>query len=201
MASAERAVAALLLLAGAARRYGADKRHVRLPDGEPLALAALRTLRLAGLRVIAVVRPDDAALSALLLDRGAEVTVNARAAAGMGSSLAMGVAAAPEAAGWLVALGDMPALRPETCAGVAAALDSGAEIAAPTFGGRRGHPVGFAARYRAELLALEGDAGARAILARDADRVVTVAVDDPGCLADVDTPADLQALERLRVGA
>ncbi|NIR61750.1 MAG: hypothetical protein GWO02_20815, partial [Gammaproteobacteria bacterium] len=59
---------------------------------------------------------------------------------------------------------------------------------------QRGHPVGFAARFRDELLACRGDTGARVLLERQAERLVTFATDDPGVLADVDTPADLERL-------
>ncbi|MCL4799694.1 MAG: nucleotidyltransferase family protein, partial [Burkholderiales bacterium] len=58
--------------------------------------------------------------------------------------------------------------------------------------GERGHPVGFAARYGAELAALAGDAGAREILRRDRGLVELIEVDDPGVLRDVDTRADLE---------
>jgi molybdenum cofactor cytidylyltransferase len=60
--------------------------------------------------------------------------------------------------------------------------------------GRRGHPVGFAASCRDELLGLTGDAGARGVLQRHAAEVVAVEVDDPGILQDVDTAQDLEAL-------
>jgi molybdenum cofactor cytidylyltransferase len=85
----------------------------------------------------------------------------------------------------------MPWVRRESIIAVLDQLAAGAAIAAPLLHGRRGHPVGFSARYRSELLALRGDTGARALLAAKAHHIVTVAVDDPGVLRDVDTPADL----------
>ena len=57
--------------------------------------------------------------------------------------------------------------------------------------GERGHPVGFAARYRAALMALSGDEGARSVVAANAADVMTIEVDDPGVVRDVDRPADL----------
>ena len=74
------------------------------------------------------------------------------------------------------------------------ALRAGAPAAAPCYGARRGHPVGFSAQLRSQLLALDGDTGARAILQRLSDRLVRVAVDDPGILVDIDRPEDLAAL-------
>jgi hypothetical protein len=78
-------------------------------------------------------------------------------------------------------------------AAVAAALANGASLVAPAHGGRRGHPVGFAARWRADLLGLRGDEGARQILAAHADELVLLPTDDTGVLRDVDRVADLAA--------
>lgn len=185
------AIVGILLAAGAATRFRANKLLHPLPGGTPIAAAAAQNLRAALARVIAVVRPGVPELERALAATGAEVTVCADATAGMGHSLAHAIAAAPEAAGWVVALADMPFVAPATIRGVAAALADGAPLAAPAYRGERGHPVGFAARYRDELCALSGDAGARAILGRDRARIRIVAVDDPGVLRDIDTPEDL----------
>lgn len=99
--------------------------------------------------------------------------------------------ARPDAAGWLVALADMPFIQPDTLHRVAAALADGAELAAPVFNGQRGHPVGFAARWRDALLALQGDEGARALVGANRLSMRRIATDDPGVLRDVDRPEDL----------
>jgi molybdenum cofactor cytidylyltransferase len=76
------------------------------------------------------------------------------------------------------------------------ALQSGALIAAPCDGAnRRGHPVGFAAALRGELMALHGDAGAREVIARHVAEASLLASDDPGIFIDIDTPEDLRRLE------
>ena len=114
-----------------------------------------------------------------------------KAADGMGESLKTGIAATQGADGWIVALADMPFIRPATHLGIARALQRGAVIAAPAYRGERGHPVGLSGRFRDELLSLEGDAGARFILKRHAEQIHLVEVDDPGVLKDIDTPQDL----------
>jgi molybdenum cofactor cytidylyltransferase len=154
-------------------------------------VAAARGLAAGVDRAVAVVRPGDDRLPPLLEAAGLRVVVNERAADGMGSSLACGVAAAPDAAGWVIALADMPFIRADTVSAVARALGSGAVVAAPSHAGRRGHPVGFAAAFRRELEALSGDRGARSLLARHADRLTLVPSDDPGVLRDVDRRQDL----------
>jgi molybdenum cofactor cytidylyltransferase len=114
---------------------------------------------------------------------------------GMGYSIAAGVAARADAPGWLLLPADMPLVRPATLLAVAAALQHLA-VAYAQYRGRRGHPVGFAAELYSELMVLNGDIGARRIIARYP--ALGVDVDDPGVLLDVDTEADLGAARELR---
>ncbi len=181
----------ILLAGGSSTRFGSDKLRHPLPDGTPIAVASLRHLRAALPRVIAVVRPGAGALAARLHAGGAEVTVCERADDGMGTTLAHAVRAAPDEAGWVVALADMPFIRPETIRRVAARLGAGAAIVAPRYAGERGHPVGFAGRFGPALAALAGDAGARDLLRAEAGALELLDCDDPGVVRDVDTPADL----------
>lgn len=187
-------ISGVLLAAGQGRRFGADKLLQPLADGTPVAVAAARALRAACPDSLAVLRPEQDALAVLLEAEGLAVVRCTAAHGGMGHSLAAGVAASVGADGWLVALADMPRIQVATLGRVAAAIAGGAALAAPVFAGRRGHPVGFAARWQSALLALEGDEGARAILRQHAALLHTLASDDPGVLQDVDTPADLAAL-------
>jgi molybdenum cofactor cytidylyltransferase len=105
-------IAGILLAAGNARRFGADKRLLPLADGTPMVLASARNLAAACPRALVVIRPDDRAVERLLADAGLETVVCESAAQGMGHSLAAGVKGAADASGWLVALGDMPYIRP-----------------------------------------------------------------------------------------
>lgn len=104
---------------------------------------------------------------------------------GMGTSIATGVAATPEAGGWLVLPGDLPLIRSDTLQAVAQALREHA-VVVPVVQGQRGHPVGFGPACRNALLALRGDEGARSVMARH--RPFSVPLDDLGCILDVDTP-------------
>lgn len=185
-------IVGLLLAAGDSRRFGGDKLLHPLPGGEAIAAASARRLAAAVDRAIVLVRPGQPALRGALAPLGVEIVEVADAGNGMGATLAAGVRAAPQAGGWLVALGDMPYLREETLGGVAAALRAGAAIAAPYHGGRRGHPVGFAKRWFDALAALSGDEGARNLLRTQGEAIVRLEMDDPGCLFDVDVPGDLE---------
>ena len=187
-------IVGVLLAAGSGSRFGGDKLLASMSGGDRdvlLGVVAARNLAAALPRSLAVVRVGDARLTARLRATGLHVVECAAVDAGMGASLACGVAAAPDADGWVVALADMPWIVPATIRGVSDALRSGADIAAPSFQGRRGHPVGFARRHYAALAALTGDAGARALLEANRDRVTLIDVTDAGVLRDVDTPHDL----------
>ena len=187
-------IVGILLAAGKGSRFGGDKLQARLADGTPVGVQAARNLQAALDDTLAVVRPEDAALARLLAQAGIAVTPCATAHEGMGCSLAHAVRERADAAGWVVALADMPSIRPDTIRAIARSLEGGAAIAAPVYRGERGHPVGFAAAYGPRLAALSGDAGARDILRAEAMRVTLVPVDDPGVLADIDTPAQLQKM-------
>ncbi len=187
-------IVGLLLAAGQGRRFGADKLMQPLADGTAVAVAAARALKAACPDSIAVLRPEQDALAALIEAEGLQVIRCVAARDGMGHSLAAGVAASRDADGWLVALADMPRIRAATHLAVVEAIAGGAALAAPIHAGQRGHPVGFAARWRDALLALEGDEGARSIVRGNAGLLQALATGDPGVLQDVDTPADLAAL-------
>lgn len=184
-------ICGILLAAGAAQRFGGGKLLHPLPDGTPLGVASARRLLAALPDVVAVVRPGDDTLAAALAAAGCEVSVCADAVRGMGHSLAHAVAARSNAAGWVIALADMPALTTATIAAVAQAVAGGAVLAAPVYQGRRGHPVGIGSRFRDELLRLEGDAGAREIVAAHRAQMVLIDCVDSGVLLDIDRREDL----------
>ena len=116
-----------------------------------------------------------------------------RYAEGMAWSLRAAIAALPAgAAGAFLFLGDMPRVNPAVLAALAAAVAQGAPAAAPVFEGARGHPVLVSGSLFPELLALTGDAGARAVLDRLGDGLVRIEAPHDGVLFDVDTPEALE---------
>ncbi len=203
-AEAAAGIVGILLAAGRGERFGGDKLLAKAGaaanagrpaltdfDGDCIGVMACRNLLAVLPRVVAVVRSDDTALAAALGTAGARIVRCANADSGMGASLACGVLATADAAGWVVALGDMPWIRSSTIARVAGAIADGALVAAPFHRGQRGHPVGFGAGCRAALSALTGDDGAKAIVAQHRDSLARIDVDDAGALRDVDRPSDL----------
>ena len=180
----------MLLAAGSGSRFGSDKLRHALPHGVAIAVQAARHLK-SQVPVLAVVRPGPEDLAAALQGEGCRVVICDNAAEGMGASLACAVRASSDADGWLVALGDMPYVRPSSIAAVRDALMKGAAIAAPYFRARRGHPVGISARHKSQLVLLQGDEGAKAVLSTHADSLVKIPVGDPGVVRDIDRPEDL----------
>jgi molybdenum cofactor cytidylyltransferase len=179
----------LLLAAGSASRFGSDKLRHTLPHGVPIAVQAARHLRPEVSRVVAVTRSE--ALRKMLDEEGCEAVVFEKADQGMGASLACAARAAGRADGYLVALADMPFIRPTSIAAVREALERGARLAAPYFRGRRGHPVGIAGSFFDSLLDLRGDEGAKRLLQENESTLVKIPVGDPGVIRDIDTPGDL----------
>ncbi len=186
----------ILLAAGRGRRFDPSGHRNKLlqllpGSGEAVVAASARHLMAALGRVVAVVRPGDDAVAAVLRAAGCEVVVCQHADDGMAASLASALAAALPAPSWIVALGDMPHVAPSTIAALAAALATGVSIAAPVYRGRRGNPVGFRAELLPELVALRGDEGARGLFQRHL--FTPVDTDDEGVVRDIDQPSDLGA--------
>jgi len=111
---------------------------------------------------------------------------------GMGHSIAAGVGASGDADGWLIMPADMPLLRPSSMVAVAKAIEQ-FPVAYAQYRGRQGHPVGFSAELYSELVGLQGDEGARRLVARYPAQAVDL--DDPGVLIDVDTVEDLARVQ------
>ena len=117
---------------------------------------------------------------------------------GMGDSIAAGVRATADAAGWLVLPADLPLVRADSLRAVAAALAQ-QPVAVPMYLGQRGHPVAFSAACREQLLVLQGNQGAARVLRsfQATNSVARVMLDDIGIVTDVDTVEDLARAEAL----
>lgn len=184
-------VAAILLAAGSASRFGSNKLLHRLAHGVPIAVQSARHLKKEIEQVVAVVRPGSDELQKAFSSEGVKSIVCEHADDGMGASLACAVRAMQKVDAYLVALADMPFIRPSSIEAVRDALIGGAPLVAPYFHSRRGHPVGISGQFRSELEALSGDEGAKKLLARHADKLVKIPVGDPGVIRDIDKPSDL----------
>jgi len=199
-------IAGLVLAAGAGTRFGGGKVRARL-EGRPLVAHVLAAARAAGLaRLVLVLGRDAVDVRAALVATdpncldGVLVAVNGAPERGLATSLRLGLAAAtaePTPAGVVVLLGDQPRVRPDVIAHVVAAADvapPGTRAIAPAYGDDGApNPVLLLPSAWPLAAAIEGDRGVGPLLASRPDLVVRVPV--AGANPDVDTPADLAALE------
>ncbi len=182
-------VGALVLAAGSGRRMGAGGKLTADFRGKPLVAHAVDAVLAAGLPALVVLGDRADAVRAALAGRDVAFVTAPDYAEGMAASLRAGIAAVPpEWQAILVALGDMPLIHPATLAALAAAQG----IVIPRYNGHRGNPVRWPRSHFPDLAALTGDTGARALLERH--HVEFLDFQDPGILADIDTPADLATL-------
>ena len=179
-------IGAVVLAAGESRRFGSDKRFHPL-DGVPMLARTLAVYRKALAEVAAVVRPEEPEAAALVEAAGCQVVLAADAAGGQSRSLAAGVAAMAACDGLIIGLGDMPLVAPATVQALAGELERSPAnaIVRPLCRGRPGNPVGFPAALYAELCAIDGDQGARRLVARH-EPTRLVEVDDAGIHWDLD---------------
>jgi molybdenum cofactor cytidylyltransferase len=190
--------AGLILAAGAATRMGRPKQLLDW-DGRPLVRVAAEVALAAQLSpVLAVVGSAQTEVAAGLAGLPLQIVPNPDYVAGQSTSLRTGIAALPpEVAAMVVLLGDQPFVTAAIVARLVAEWRASAyPIVAPIYAGQRGNPVLFAREIFPELLAIQGDRGARAVLAANPARIRPVLFDDPRPLADIDTPDDY---ERLRI--
>ncbi len=190
---------AIILAAGVSRRFGSDKRQFEVRPNRPMLLETVA--RYCGVfpDVAVVLRRGDAALVDALQRQLAgrhAIIISPMAHLGMGHSLAD---AAIQLTQWhwayaFIGLADMPFVTAATLSELDRQMrslppaDRAAAIVQPRRGDRPGHPVGFGGDCFTGLAALEGDAGARALLQCNRERIRYVDVDDTGIHDDIDTP-------------
>lgn len=187
---------ALILAGGAGRRFGGGKLLAHLA-GQPVIRRTVSRVASTGFADLVVVTGADEADVRAALDGIACRFVHAPDwAEGMAASLRYGVAAlAPDAAGVVVFLGDMPLAPVNLCPALCSAAARSGWAARPSHAGQPGHPVAFTQAAFADLLRLAGDEGARAVPGQQRQTVL-IATDDRGALLDIDSPGDLADAER-----
>jgi molybdenum cofactor cytidylyltransferase len=183
-------VAIIVLAAGRGSRFGGPSHKLAQSLGRATVLATTLRHAVASHLPVTVVTTEPLAETARrsVASRDVVVLADDGSAFGMGHSIAAGVAARPDADGWLILPGDMPLVKPQTLQAVARPLAEH-PVCYAQYRGRRGHPVAFAAELYSELITLAGDEGARRLVARYP--ALAVEVDDPGVLVDIDTAEDL----------
>jgi molybdenum cofactor cytidylyltransferase len=194
-----RRVAALVLAAGRSTRMGGPNKLLAEVGGQPLVrIVAEQALASRAVPVFVVTGHERAKVEAALAGLRVRFVHNPDYAAGLSTSLKAGLAALPPSAdGVIVCLGDMPQVTAALTDRLVDAFDPerGALVVVPTIEGKRGNPVVWSRRFFSDLMALEGDVGARHLIVTYADVVAEVPVEDAAALTDVDTPDALLAVK------
>jgi molybdenum cofactor cytidylyltransferase len=184
----------LVLAAGASTRLGQPKQLVKLGGRPALHIVVSNAVSIAGNAVTVVVGAHARDMTHLLAHSPASVIVNRQWEEGMGASLRFGVASLPPACdAVLILLGDQVAVTADDLRRLANAW-KGEEgfIATSVYDQHVGVPAIFPRVCFSELAEVRGDRGARAVIERNAYRLVRVPMPSAGI--DLDTPEDLAAL-------
>jgi molybdenum cofactor cytidylyltransferase len=186
-------IAAIVLAAGRSTRMGATHKLLADVGGKPMLRWAVEAALASRARpVLAVTGHREGEIRAALAGLDLGFVANPDFAQGLGTSLKAGIAAVPaDCDGALVLLGDMPRIEVSHLDRLIEAFAPGA-IVVPVHEGRQGNPVLWPRAYFLELMALQGDAGAKRLIAAHRDAVREVETGTAAIFADVDTPDDLQ---------
>ena len=195
-------LAAIILAAGDSTRMGRPKALLPDPDGRPFVARVVRTFADARVRDVIIVTGSQhiGIVGAIAADNppvAPVFAINSQPSLGQLVSLHVGLAAATklDVDGVLVTPVDVPMVRPSTVRELIRVWErTRAPIVRPAVGERHGHPVLFDCAVFDDLRAAPLASGARTVVHAWGDRLVNVAVDDEGCLFDIDTPADYDAI-------
>jgi len=183
---------ALILAAGAGRRFGGGKLLADLGGAPVIRRVAERVLDAGFAEVLVVTGAEGAALQAALEGLDCSILAAPDWAEGMAASLRSGIAALdPQSEGVCVFLGDMPLVPVALCGELVERAQAAGLAARPRLAGKPGHPVALTRAAFADLIALTGDQGATALLKARPDAVAYLDTADSGALLDIDTPDDL----------
>ena len=195
--SAGRSVAAIVLAAGRSTRMGGPNKLLETISGKPLVrIAAEQALSSRASPVVVVSGHERARIEAALASLDVRLVHNPDYAQGLSTSVKTGLAALPpESEAAIVCLGDMPQVTSALIDRLIAAFDPerNALVVLPTFSGKRGNPVLWSRRFFPELIALEGDVGARHLIGAYPEVVTEVPVENAAAMVDIDTPDALRA--------
>ncbi|MBB1091143.1 NTP transferase domain-containing protein [Rhodopseudomonas palustris] len=201
LAEGGRNVAAIVLAAGRSTRMGGPNKLLAELNGTPLVrIVAEQVMASKASRAIVVTGHQADKVEAALSGLDVSFVHNPAFAEGLASSVKAGIAAvADDADGAVVCLGDMPLIDSLLIDRLIGAFDPdrGGLIVVPVADGRRGNPVLWSRRFFSELMTLDGDIGARHLIAKHGEAVTEVPVDGHAAFLDIDTP---QALEEARRG-
>lgn len=199
---AENRIGIVILAGGESRKLGTPKQLVEFQGKSLLRNAVEVALRCVTERVIVVLGSRVDEMLDEIRDLPVEIVTNYAWKDGISTSLRKGIAKLIEldASAAVIMLSDQPFVSEKTIRSLIDTYESGGRpIVVSKYEDVLGVPALFDREMFDELLALEGDTGARAVIRKsDASRIA--AVDAPEAAFDVDTPADKERLRTIESG-
>lgn len=188
-------LSAILLAAGQSKRMGKPKQLMPMGKSTLLEQAIDNLLNSLVDETIVVVGHKAEEITRAIASRPVKIMLNHNYPQGMSTSIIAGlILADPTSKAVMLALGDQPLVESGTINQIIDAFNKNDKgIAVPTYRGKRGHPIIFDIKYKAELMELEGDIGGREIIKNHPDDVLEVAVDSESVISDIDTEDDYQS--------
>ena len=199
----KKSTAGIILAAGVSARFGRPKQLLKLKDKYLIewVLDAALASRLPNV-VLVLGHEHQKILKAL--GPGAnhprlQIVINHRYLEGQSRSLQAGLIKVRHAfSSVMFLLSDQPMLTSQTINRMLSRFwNSEEDICVPVFKGKRGNPTIFKRTMYDQLLALQGDIGARDIILANPARVLTIEVDEPLCFFDIDSEKDFNYLQDL----
>jgi molybdenum cofactor cytidylyltransferase len=188
--------AALILSGGVSSRLGGEPKALLPVDGRSGVRRIAEVCLADGFDpVVVVVGAHRHPIAHELRGLGVDLVDSERWTEGRTASIQAGLAALPPERDVLFWPVDHPFVRPRTVDTLLAARDTDliGVWFIPTFQGRGGHPVVLRPMVRNDIFDLRPDAPLRSLLPEFGPQVRRVAVDDPGVVANVDTPGEFRA--------
>ena len=182
-------IAVIILAAGQSSRFGAEKIHYYLDTGKSILNTCIEQYQKSFTNISVVLSANDQA-EKIITEQGVTVVVSEHSIKGMSQSIISGVQSQNDASAWLIALADMPYVKPETLSSLAIKATFNT-IVVPVCGHRNGNPVIFGRDFYNQLISLKGDIGAKQVIKDNFSLVLKVPVDDHGVLLDIDRPEDI----------
>ncbi len=199
MGKSGKSIAVLILAAGQSRRMGSENKLLARIENKPMFnLVAEQALKSKATAVYAVTGHEQAMVEEIASDLGIKTFHNPDYKTGLSSSLKTGFRELSDSfEGILICLADMPFVTASLFDEMIDAFDTeeGRAIIVPAFKGKRGNPVLIGSQFKADILNVTGDIGAKSVIADNEHVVFTIDVDNDSIFKDIDTPEALSLIQ------
>lgn len=199
--SHSRQTAGVILAGGSSKRFGRPKQLLKLKEKYLIEYALNAALQSELNHIVLVLGHAHQnilqALGARTSHKRLQVVINHNYLEGQSRSVQAGLSVIRQAfPAVMFLLGDQPMLDSRTIDHLLERFrDSGKDICVPVYKGKRGNPTIFNRALYDQLMAIDGDIGARDVIHANPERVLHIEIDDPLCFFDIDSQKDLENLQ------